>query len=319
MSPELFPLLAAILASGAVLLSVVGLWKIGSVVDPIEARLRQYGVTVQGEQPGNGSRDQQRGQGWLSKQLAGKSIAVKIGDQLSRADMSLTVAEYLLIVVLVAALAGLIGFWRGGVIIGLPVAVAGLFLPQFYLRSRANKRRQTFTNQLPDVLTLLVGALRAGYGMMQAMDLLIDRMPQPASTEFARTMRAVNLGISVTRALGDMADRVGSEDLYLVVTAMNVQQELGGNLSQILETITSTIRERIKIKREIHVFTSQQRMTGYMLAGLPLAVIGILMFVNPTYIMKLFEPGMMRFILIGAVVMQVAGFLVIRKIVSIEV
>ena len=239
MSQELWPLLAGILTTTAVLLAFVGLWQMGNAADPVETRLKEYGGAIVGT-PADGDQElkKARGKGWLSKRLKGKSFAVRIGDQLSRADVPLTVAEYMLVVLVIAMVAGLIGFWRGGLLIGGPLVVAGIFLPQFYVRGRANKRRQTFTNQLPDVLTLLVGALRAGYAMMQAMDMLIDRMPQPASTEFARAMRAVNLGMPLTRALGDMADRVGSEDLYLVVTAMNVQQELGGNLSQILETIT---------------------------------------------------------------------------------
>ena len=320
MSLELWPLLAGLLTSTAVVLAFVGLWRMGSAVDPVDSRLKEYGgATVGLPAAGQPERQKTRGKGWLSKRLKGKSMAMQIGDQLSRADLPLTVAEYMLVVMVVAVVAGMIGFWRGGLLMGGPLAVAGVFLPQFYVRGRANKRRSTFTNQLPDVLTLLVGALRAGYGMMQAMDMLIDRMPQPASTEFARAMRAVNLGMPLTPALGDMADRVGSEDLYLVVTAMNVQQELGGNLSQILETITETIRERIEIKREIQVFTSQQRMTGYMLAGLPLVVVVALMFINPGYIGKLVEPGIMRLVLAAAVGMQILGFIVIQKIIAIEV
>jgi tight adherence protein B len=319
MSLELWPLLAGILTTAGVLLAFVGLWQMGNAADPVDTRLKEYGGTATGQQAGGSGRDKSRGKGWVSRRLKGKSIAIRVGDQLSRADLPLTVAEYILIVLVIGTIAGAIGFWRGGLLVGGPLAVAGLFVPQFYLRSRANRRRQTFTNQLPDVLTLLIGALRAGYAMMQAMDMLVDRMPQPASTEFARALRAVSLGVPLTRALGDMADRVGSEDLYLVVTAMNVQQELGGNLSQILETITTTIRERIKIKREIQVFTSQQRMTGYMLAGLPIAVVIALMFINPGYISKLTEPGIMRLVLAAAVGMQVLGFIVIQKIISIEV
>jgi tight adherence protein B len=149
--------------------------------------------------------------------------------------------------------------------------------------------------------------------------MLVDRMAKPASVEFGRVMRAVRLGVPVTRALNDMADRAGSDDLYLVVTAMNVQAELGGNLAQILETITETVRERIRIKREIRALTAQQRGTGYILAGLPIAVGFMLSMIRPGYLDPLFAPGMMRLVLIFAVVMQVVGFLIIRKIVDIEV
>jgi tight adherence protein B len=188
-----------------------------------------------------------------------------------------------------------------------------------YLNRQASKRRQAFTNQLPDVLTLMVGALRAGHGVTQAIDMLVARMGKPASTEFGRVMRAISLGVPVNRALNDMADRVGGDDLYLMVTAMNVQAELGGNLAQVLETITETVRERIRIKREIRTLTAQQRGTGYILAGLPIAVGILLSLVSPGYLDPLFAPGPMRLVLIAAIVMQVIGFLIIRKIVDIEV
>ncbi len=150
--------------------------------------------------------------------------------------------------------------------------------------------------------------------------MLVDRMAKPASVEFGRVMRAVNLGIPVNRALNDMADRAGSDDLYLMVTAMNVQAELGGNLAQILETITETIRERIRIKREIRVLTSQQRMTGYLLAALPIVV-------RARHLVD--QPGLPRAAVrardrcgscwSARVFMMIVGFLVIRKIVDIEV
>jgi len=199
------------------------------------------------------------------------------------------------------------------------LGITGLSLPLIYLNIRASKRRDAFTAQLPDVLTLLVGALRAGYGVTQAIDMLVDRMAAPASVEFGRVMRAVGLGIPINRALNDMADRAGSDDLYLVVTAMNVQAELGGNLAQILETITETIRERIHLKREIGVLTAQQRMTGYLLAVLPVVFGLVISIISPGYLAPMFEPGIMRLVIIGAVMLQFVGYLVIRKIVNIEV
>jgi tight adherence protein B len=205
-----------------------------------------------------------------------------------------------------------------GLLFGLAMGALCGCLPLFYLRHRQSRRLRAFTQQLPDVLTLLVGGLRAGYGLSQALELLVQELPPPASTEFARVMRTVGFGLPVQRALTEMADRVGSDDLYLVVTAINVQYEMGGNLAQTLETIGTTVRDRIRMLREIRVLTAQQRLTGYVLAIWPL-IIGLgIYFINPNYMRRLFQPDL-RVMVAAALLMQIAGFLVIRRIVDIEV
>ena len=173
--------------------------------------------------------------------------------------------------------------------------------------------------QIPDILTLLVGALRAGYGLNQSMALLIDQLPAPASKEFARVMQAIGLGIPVQRALTDMAERVGSVDWDMVVTAINVQYETGGNLAQTLETIGVTVRDRLRLLRDIRVMTAQQRLTGYVLVLLPIAIGLIFYLINDEYIKRLFEPGWIRLLPLGAVILQIIGFLWIRRIVDIDV
>jgi tight adherence protein B len=266
--------------------------------------------------PGEGDR---RKMGGLNRAFAKLSLGRGLANRLSRADLALTAAEFALITLLLAGGLAFLGWLRGEMLLALLLGIAGLFIPLIYLNMRASKRREAFTNQLPDVLTLMVGALRAGQGTAQAIGLLVERMPKPSSVEFGRVMRAVQLGVPVNRALNDLADRSGSDDMYLVVTAMNVQAELGGNLAQILETITETIRERIRIKREIRVMTSQQRFTGYLLTGLPIILGFVLSIIQPGYLQPLFEPGIGRVMLAGMVVMMGIGFVVIRKIVSIEV
>jgi tight adherence protein B len=184
---------------------------------------------------------------------------------------------------------------------------------------RANRRRRAITEQLPDVLTLLVGGLRAGYGLSQALEMVVEELPPPVSTEFARVMRAVSLGMPVQQALNAMAERVDSDDLNLVVTAIMVQYEMGGNLAQTLETIGDTVRDRIRMLREIRVLTAQQRLTGYLLAALPIVTSLLLFLVAPDYMRGILEPGLVRLLPIAALVLQVIGFVVIRRIVDIEV
>lgn len=311
------PLLAGILTAVAVLFVFVGLWRSATAgPDPIEARLKQYGTTAeQADATGRAgdSRSLLRRAG-----RPGGPIA-RLADALTRADIPVTVPEFILLwAMLIAAGFGL-GWWRGGILFAALVALLAALLPPIYLNVRAGRRRQQFTNQIPDVLALLIGALRAGYGVTQALDMLVERLPEPAATEFGRTMRAVSLGLPVTRALSDMADRVGSDDLYLVVTAMNVQQEVGGNLAQVLETIAETVRERIRIKREIRVLTAQQRLTGIILGALPIGAVLLIGSINREYMNNLFGTAIGRVMVIAAVILQVTGFLVIRKIVDIEV
>lgn len=313
------PLAFAILVAGSVLLGFIWLWRLSTAEDAVELRLREYGGAAVASAPAAAHQPTRGRFGGLNRLLGRMNFGQALAQRMSRADIPMTVAEFVLIVVLISAALALIGYWRGGSLMAVLLGVTGLFLPLLYLNRRAGKRREALTNQLPDVLTLLVGALRAGYGITQAIDMLVSRMDKPASVEFARVMRAVSLGIPVNRALNDMADRSGSDDIYLMVTAMNVQAELGGNLAQILETITETIRERIRIKREIRVLTASQRMTGYLLAAMPIVVGLVLSLIRSDYLAPLFAPGIMRFVLVGTVFMMIIGFLVIRKIVDIEV
>ena len=146
------------------------------------------------------------------------------------------------------------------------------YLPLLYLRSRRRRRQRAFSEQIPEILTLLVGALRAGYGLSQAMGVVVKQLAPPASVEFGRVIRAVGLGLPIDRALTDMANRIGTDEAGMIVTAINVQHETGGNLAQTLDTIGDTVRDRLRMKREIRVLTSQQRLTGYILVALPIGL-----------------------------------------------
>ena len=302
----------------SVLLAFVAMWRMFGGRDPVEQRLAEYGAALDGGLA-DGSLGPRVRLPLLNRLLAGFSFGPRLAEKLTRADLSMTAAEYGL-VILVAGMAGLVlGTVRVGLLFGAVLGLALGYLPIFYLNRRANRRRRAFTEQIPDILTLLVGALRAGYGLTQAMGLLVDQMDQPASKEFARVMQAITLGLPVQRGLADMAERMGSTDWDMVVTAINVQYDTGGNLAQTLETIGETVKDRIRLLRDIRVMTAQQRLTGYVLAILPVVVALIMLVIAPDYIRRLFEPGWIRLLPIMAVVMQVIGFLIIRPIVDIAV
>jgi tight adherence protein B len=314
------PLIFAFLVGGLMAFSFVLLWRLTVSQDLTDARVRNLGkITPLDDQPGSGTSMANKPLSPITRLINGFSFGPRLATSLSAADISLTAAEYSMVILLLALLGFALGFWRGGLLLGGIVAGVLGYIPIFYVGYRQKQRKQIFGNQLPEVLTLLVGSLRAGHGLSQALNNLTEQMPPPTSTEFGRVLRAINLGLPISRALSDLATRIGTSEIDMVVTAIVVQNELGGNLAVTLDTIGETIRDRIKMKREIRVMTSQQRMTGGLLALLPAALAVGLTLINPGYMRPFFAPGWVRVMPIGAVVMQVLGFLVIRKIMDIEV
>ncbi|MGC9360562.1 MAG: type II secretion system F family protein, partial [Anaerolineae bacterium] len=316
------PLIFGLLVGVLVLIGFVGLWSVTGGRDPVDDRLAEYGYREE-LTPNGQARDIGRGQRfrrWFNRLTNGFGLGHRLADTVMQADLPLTASEYVLIVIGAAVLGFLIGtFVLGDIIFGIVLAAVGLVVPGVYVRNRRSKRQRQITEQLPDILTLLVGALRSGYGLSQAIELLVEQLPPPASKEFERVQRATGFGLSLQEALTDMANRVGTDDMSLVVTAINVQSETGGNLATTLDTIGVTIRDRLKLKRDIRVMTSQQRFTGYVLAFLPAALAVIIYLLNPDYMSQLFEPGLVRILPITAVVLQIIGFFVMKKIVDIEV
>jgi tight adherence protein B len=269
----------------------------------------------------------------LNKAVEGRDFGANLARDLARADLKLKVSEYLFI--WVGAIVGipvfmfLAGFALPALqspIILLVGAVIGFFLPRWYVKRRQGKRINQFNKQLPDTITLIANALRAGSSFLQAIELVVREARPPISTEFARVIREVNLGLPFEAALENLVRRVRSEDLELMVTAISIQYTVGGNLAEILDSIAYTIRERVRIKGEIRTLTAQQRMSGYVVAFLPIALVGFLFVVAPKFLDPMFDPdvafmslpaGVLLFGLGGF--MMLIGFLIIRRIVDIEV
>jgi tight adherence protein B len=255
----------------------------------------------------------------FDKLLRSVSAAERLAQALLRAGLRVTISEYLLIWLACIAIGmvvahSIIGNWW----LSLPGGLLGAALPYFFLRFRQAGRLQVFNNQLNNVLMQLSGSLRAGYALLQAIDLVSHEMPAPAGPEFGLVVRDVKLGRATLEALDDLADRVGSDDLALIVTAIRIHYETGGNLATVLDNIAETIRERTRLKGEIKSLTAMQRYSGYVLAVLPFLVFLILMLINPSYEMHLFDPGLTLVIPVLALVSMIMGFLIIRSIVNIE-
>jgi tight adherence protein B len=275
---------------------------------------------------------------WVGKQATKYTWGQSLTRSLARADIKMKVGEFILVIIVLTVVGGLFGWFLGGgkaalggestiqIITTLPGvligALAGFFAPILYLRRQQGKRLIKFDNQLADMLNLMVNGLRAGYSIMQAMEAVSRELPPPISDEFRRVVQEMQLGISMDNAMENLTRRIPSKDLDLVVTAINVQREVGGNLAEIMDTISHTIRERVRVKGEIRVLTSQTMMSGRFLAIMPVGVIILMYFLNRQYMMRFFNPSTRMYgipaLIIGAFMILI-GYFVMTKIASIEV
>ncbi len=255
----------------------------------------------------------------VDRAVANRGFAQNLATQLARANLKWTVGEFIVMRIVISVGAGLL-FLAMKRIILVPVGfIGGFFVPSIYLSSRTNKRLKDFNDQLGDALNLMVNSLRAGYSTMQAMGVISDEMPIPISEEFGRVVMELQLGVPFDTGMANLLRRVPSADMDLVITAMSVQREVGGNLAEVLDAISFTIRERVRIKGEIKAMTAQGRITGYVITALPFAMGGFIYMVNPDFMSVLFTDPC-GWIMVGiSLVMIGLGYFVMNKIVSIEV
>jgi tight adherence protein B len=244
----------------------------------------------------------------------------KMANKLARADVRLRPAEWMLASTGVSAIVGVLVALRFGSIMLLPVGfIIGLVGCRLFLRFRQSKRRKAFDLQLGPAILSISGGLKAGYTFGQAVDLVSKNAQPPMGPELARITREQQLGVPLVEALSRMVSRNDSEDMRLMLTAVQIQQQVGGNLAEILDTIEFTIRERVRIKGEIKTITSQARVSGYILIALPFALGGILSLLAPSY----FTPMLHQ--TIGQIMLGIGGFFlicgygIIRKIVNIRI
>jgi tight adherence protein B len=266
---------------------------------------------------------------WLNIQVEKFKFGANIGKQLARADVKLRPGEYLGIVLLLSLVLAGVGWFYGGGSFGLTSilfaiigAAVGPVFPRIYLGRQQAKRLQLFVNQLPDMLNLMVNGLRAGYSNMQAMEAVSKELPSPISDEFRRVVQEMQLGIPMEIALDNLLRRIPSDDLDLIITALNVQREVGGNLAEILDVISFTIRERIRIKREIEVLTAQVLYSGRVLALMPIILMLVLYGANRPYMMQFFLPENRLCgipMLITGAIMVGSGYYAMTRIATIEV
>ncbi len=312
----------SVLAFLSVFLLFFGLDRIlGSQKAVIDSRLGRYANREAIASQAEAITSQEQATRGLNKLLASGGAAQQLTVQLQRAYFKLTPAEFILANIAAVMIGFLIALvlGRGNLIFALVGGVIGFYLPRFYLRRLQSQRLSAFNNQLSDMLILLSNALRSGYSLLQSVETVSKDMPPPMSVEFVRVVREIGLGLTIEESLAHLLQRIESEDLDMVVTAINIQHEVGGNLSEILDTIAETIRERVRIKGQIRALTAQQRLSGNVVALLPV-MLGVFLFVfNPTYIGPMFKETCGIIMLISGGVTITAGYLAIRKITDIEV
>jgi tight adherence protein B len=256
----------------------------------------------------------------LNRVVEKRGFGARIATQLAQASLKLTVAEYLILNVLSILLGGALGWlvFRNNILF-VSGFIGGFFAPRIVVNVLKGRRVRKFNDQLGDTINLLVNSLRSGYSMPQAMETVAGDMPPPISEEFRRVGIEISLGVSLEQALDNMLRRVNSPDLDLMITAINVQHEVGGNLAEILDIISHTIRERVRIQGEIKTLTAQGEITGYVISGLPFALTGILFLMNRTYMMRMFTTPCGWIMSSVAITIIVLGFVVMKKVVQIEV
>jgi len=259
---------------------------------------------------------------WLNRRVASSSLGDRVSRELARADLKFKVAEYFALVFISTVAVAFVGYllqpYLASAVIG---GIIGFFAPRFYVKRQQTIRLRKFNDQLGDMLNLMVNGLRAGYSVMQALESISRELPPPICDEFRRVVQEMQIGIPMEKSLDNLLRRIPSEDLDFLVTAINVQREVGGNLAEILDSISFTIRERVRIKGEIRVMTSQVRTSGIVLSLIPVFLSIALWFISPEYIGSFFDRGpTCGWAAVGTIViMIVSGYFVMQKIADIEV
>lgn len=306
--------LVSLLVMATVFAAMVGVYRWLGWTRVVEARLQASLKPVEAEVSKRSTLSDR-----MTKRLSRMSFSERLERQLVAADSNMSVGEFVIMRLAIAMWAFVIGWLISGhPVSGLLLVVIGWMAPGIWLKRKQSKRAKAFADQLPDMLSMLTGSLRAGYGLLYAISVIENEMPEPIASEFGRVVKETALGYSLTDALDHLVERVQNDDLELIVTAIHIQSEVGGSLADVLETIARTIRERIQLKGQIQSMTSQQRMTGTVLSALPFLMGTVLFLMNPDYMSGILQPGWPLLIPISAVIMVIFGNILMQQMLKID-
>ena len=328
-----YNIILALVAGAGILLFFVGLSQMRRAAggsEDFEARLAAYGVgdasgvSAGALAPASGFRETLARMFQPAADRLGKGDVKKgkpsLAEKLFRADIKLRTSEFFLIQLGTVALFVLVAYIRWGFGVAIfAAAFVGYLVPGFYVNYRINQRLKAFNNQLGDTLTLLSNAIKAGYSFAQAIDTVAKNAVPPISDEFGRAVREMNLGGSPDEALSNITKRIASADFDLVATAYSIHRTVGGNLAEILDNISFTSRERVRIKGEISTLTAQAQASGTLITFLPIVLAVFMYFVTPTYFRPMFETLFGWIMIVIGGFMIFAGNLIIKRVTAIEV
>lgn len=319
MSPLI--IIAIVFIGVATLIAAVGVVVAGKSTTEVEDRLDL--LTSGGDASSRSSESANLMSKGDERTSAADDFLARFGDIntfLAQANMKVTGTQFLAMTIGLAALGIFGSSFIGAPIFLAPLVGAGLgVMPFFFISWKRKRRLNAFGRQLPDALELIGRALRAGHSLAAGFNLVGDEMADPIATEFSRIFEEQNLGVPIEEALDGMTKRVPNLDLRFFATAVILQRQTGGDLAEILDKIGHLIRERFKIWGQIQALTGEGRMSGVVLLGLPPVLFLVMFRVNPDYVMVLFTDPIGKVLMTGAVIMQLLGAWVIKKIITIKV
>lgn len=255
----------------------------------------------------------------LNRLLSPIDAINKLDRTIRQADMQITVSRLLTFCLFAALMAGLASYTIMNIVFAVAIALIAGVLPVLHVTRQRKKRLLKFNAQLPDTLDLLSRSLSVGHAFSEALNQVATEMPEPISKEFCVTFEEQKLGLSTKLALDRLTERVPLPDLRLCVTAMHIQRETGGNLAEILEKVANTIRERFKLMEDFRTMTTAARGSAWILCGLPFVLVFILTMINPEYMKPLIQQSRGHFVILVAVILQLIGMLVIKRILDIKI
>jgi tight adherence protein B len=238
--------------------------------------------------------------------------------RIQQAAVDLTPAEVIAVMLALTVVGGAVGWLLSGTVASIAGAAAGAYAPLFWLSRRERSRQRRFVEQLPDSISLLSSTVRGGHSLLQGIEQVAKESEEPTRSAFELTVREIGLGSSQEEAIDRLRQRFPSDDMSLMAASINVHYQIGGSLSRILDDMAATLRERVRIEGDVRALTAQQRYSAYVLALLPVAVTAALFLISPDYIGRLFE-GTLRLAAAAAALLITVGFLIMRKIASIDV
>src|SRR5438552_1768389 len=314
------PMLVAILGSAAMVVVMAGLW-FPAYVRSRSLRRRLTGALADGSlaiaSDVAGAR-RRRGALRRIRRDGGNRWLAALEDRIERAALDLTAGEVIAAMGVLAIAGAILGWFVAGPAIAIVLAAVGVVLPLLWLSRRHASRQQRFVEQLPDTVSLLASTVRAGHSLLQGLEQVAKESLEPTRAAFETVVREIGLGASQDEAMERLSQRFRSDDMSLIVASINVHAQIGGSLAHILDDISATLRERVRIEGDIRALTAQQRYSAYVLALLPVAVAAALFLISRDYIQLLFE-GSLRYAAAFAGLLILVGFFAMRKMASIDV